>query len=84
MRKLPSNSAPESPYFLVRKGRLDDAKKSLQRLTSNRPGAKPIDIDQRVSQMIYTNELEMTVNANTTYLDLFRGTNLRRTEICKS
>lgn len=72
--------APESPWWLVRKGRLEDAKKSLARLTARNTGLefKP---DETISMMIHTNELEKEETAGTSYLDLFRGTNLRRTEI---
>lgn len=70
--------APESPWWSVRKDRLDDAKKSLQRLTSNAPAD---DIDQTTSMMIHTNELEKHVSAGTSFSDCFRGVDLRRTEI---
>jgi len=71
--------APESPWWLVRKGRLDDAKKSLLRLTSrNSPAFNP---DDTIAMMVHTNELEMDYARNTSYWECFRGVNLRRTEI---
>lgn len=70
--------APQSPWFLTRKGRLDDAKHSLRRLTSH-----PVEsqLDDAVGLMIRTNEIEKEIQSGTTYLDCFRGVDLRRTEI---
>jgi SP family general alpha glucoside:H+ symporter-like MFS transporter len=70
--------APESPWFLVRAGRLDDAKKSLQRLSE---ANHDIDHDAHIAMMVHTNKLEIEERAGVTYWDAFRGTNLRRTEI---
>ncbi|KAJ4365383.1 hypothetical protein N0V95_000530 [Ascochyta clinopodiicola] len=72
--------APESPWWYVRKGRYDDAKRSLLRLTSPKPGST-FDADETVDMMRHTNELEKEMTAGTTYLDCFKGVNLRRTEI---
>ncbi len=70
--------APESPWWLVRKGRNEDARKSLCRLTST---DSETDIDHTISMMRHTNELEKEIGAGTSYWDCFRGVNLRRTEI---
>lgn len=73
--------APESPWWLVRRGRIEDAKKSLERLTTRNTGAdfRP---DETISMMVHTNELEKELTAGTSYRDLFRGSvNTRRTEI---
>lgn len=74
--------APESPWWLVRKGRVEDARKSLLRLTSRAMQTKS-DFDPRktIAMMIHTNEMEQEAVAGTSYLDCFRGSNLRRTEI---
>lgn len=72
--------APESPWWLVRQDRIEDAKNSLRRLTT-RNSEVPFNLDQAVSMMVLTNEMEMEIHAGTTYLDLFKGVNLRRTEI---
>jgi SP family general alpha glucoside:H+ symporter-like MFS transporter len=72
--------APESPWWLVRKGRDSDAKKMLLRLTSS--DANPdFNADETIAMMRHTNELEKAVSEGTTYWDCFRGTDLRRTEI---
>ncbi|GAA6006959.1 hypothetical protein JCM11491_001455 [Sporobolomyces phaffii] len=71
--------ATESPYFLVRQGRLEEAKAALIELGSEKPGAIPAE--ERVAQIQHTNEMEKAMSAGTSYLDCFRGTNLRRTEI---
>lgn len=68
--------APESPWWLVRKGRLEDARKVIIRLA----GADA-NIDLQLQQICDTIELEETYAANSTYLDCFRGVNLKRTVI---
>ncbi|KAL3449924.1 sugar transporter [Aspergillus insuetus] len=70
--------APESPWWLVRKGRNDDARKSLRQLSSAYTDA---ELDNAVSMMIHTNELEKEISVGTSYTDCFKGVNLRRTEI---
>lgn len=70
--------APESPTWLVRKGRLEDARKSLRRLTSTMDDT---EIDNTVSMISYTNEMERELLEGTSYLDCLKGANLRRTEI---
>ncbi|CAK7218975.1 hypothetical protein SCUCBS95973_003664 [Sporothrix curviconia] len=72
--------APESPWWLVRKERLEDAKRSLLRLTSTNSDV-PFNADETLSMMVHTNQLEKAAVAGTTYWDCFKGSNLRRTEI---
>lgn len=72
--------APESPWWLVRHGRKEDAKKSLERLTTKNSGVA-FNPDETVSMMVHTNEIEKQIVSGTTYWDLFKGVNLRRTEI---
>lgn len=72
--------APESPWWLVRKGRLEEAKQSLYRLTA-RNSAVEFRPDETISMMVHTNAMEAKQQAGTSYPDLFKGTNLRRTEI---
>ncbi|KAI7287540.1 hypothetical protein D0864_05821 [Hortaea werneckii] len=71
--------APESPWWLVRKGRIEDAKKEVLRLTSRTQS--DFDPVATVNMMIYTNELEKRDIAGAKYWDCFKGVNLRRTEI---
>lgn len=72
--------APESPWWLVRKGRIEDAKRSLLRLTSlNRE--TDFDADETVAMMVHTTALEEKITRGATYWDCFKGTDLRRTEI---
>lgn len=72
--------APESPWWLVRHGRLEEAKRSLARLTTRNSGI-PFRPDETVSMMVHTNEMEKELLAGTSYTDLFKGANLRRTEV---
>ncbi|KAJ5502480.1 Major facilitator superfamily domain general substrate transporter [Penicillium fimorum] len=71
--------APESPWWLVRKGRTEDAKRALVRLTSQNQG--DFDPDETVAMMVHTTALEEKITKGASYLDCFRGTDLRRTEI---
>ncbi|KFY55620.1 hypothetical protein V496_06942 [Pseudogymnoascus sp. VKM F-4515 (FW-2607)] len=71
--------APESPWWLVRKGRIEEAKRSILRLTGrNDPD---FNADETVAMIIHTNELEKEIAAGTSYADCFKGTDLRRTEV---
>jgi SP family general alpha glucoside:H+ symporter-like MFS transporter len=70
--------APESPWFLVRAGRLEEAAKSVARI--QKKGSK-VDPKDAVAMMVRTNEHEMAVSAGATYWDCFKGSDLRRTEI---
>lgn len=72
--------APESPWWLVQRGRRDDAKRSLLRLT--RPELD-YNADYNIELMEHTNEAEKALNNGRaiSFQECFRGTNLRRTEI---
>lgn len=70
--------APESPWWLVRKGRSEDAKKSLQRLA----WVDGPSLDKTLMVIEQTDLLERELESTGTYRDIFKGANLRRTEIC--
>jgi SP family general alpha glucoside:H+ symporter-like MFS transporter len=72
--------APESPWWLVRKGRTADAKKALLRLTSLNKETD-FDADETISMMVHTTALEEKITKGASYLDCFKGTDRRRTEI---
>lgn len=74
--------APESPWWLVRHEKIGEAKNSLLRLTTK--SADPdFNADETVAMMQHTNEVEKYLNGGgISYLDCFKGTDLRRTEIC--
>lgn len=72
--------APESPWWLVRKGRVAEAKRSLLRLTSlNRE--TDFDVDDTIAMITHTTALESESTAGATYMDCFKGVDRRRTEI---
>lgn len=69
--------APESPWWLVRKGRLAEAEKAVRRL--GRQGAIDNPAD-KVSMMQRTIELEKTIK-QPNLIELWKGTDLYRTLI---
>jgi len=74
--------APESPWWLVRHEKVEEAKKSLLRLTTKSTDPD-FNADETVAMMRHTNEVEKYLNGGgVSYLDCFKGTDLRRTEIC--
>lgn len=71
--------APESPWYLVRQNRLDEAEASLKRLQGKK--ATHIDPKRTLATIVYTNNLEEQLSVGTSYWDCFKGFELRRTEI---
>ena len=68
--------APESPWWLVRKGRLQQAQKSVERL-----GRRSLLQSEEVVAMIKrTIDLEAS-QTSPNYIELFKGSDLRRTLI---
>ncbi|KAJ4986660.1 Maltose permease MAL31-like protein 8 [Stagonosporopsis vannaccii] len=68
--------APESPFWLVRQGRFEDAENALKRLSSEK-----VNVKAALAQIIETDTLERDMEAGSTYYDVFRKINWRRTEI---
>lgn len=68
---------PESPWWLLRRGRSEEALRSVQRLgRSTMQNANEV-----VAMMTRTVEIEAKEGKQPTYPDLFKGTDLRRTLI---
>lgn len=70
--------APESPWYLVRKGRLEEAQRNIERL--QKKGGR-VDSASVVSMMVRVNEIEIAAEVGTTYADCYKGSDRRRTEI---
>ena len=70
--------APESPWHLARKNRLEEAEQSIRRLQSGEGAQDP---KKTLATIIYTNNLEEQLCVGTSYHDCFKGFELRRTEI---
>lgn len=72
--------APESPWNAIRRGNKEEARQSLERLRQDTP-ERAQQVESTLAYIEYTTELENAETANASFLDCFRGTNLRRTEI---
>lgn len=70
--------APESPWFLVRKGRLAEAKHVVERLSKK---GEQVDAEATVAMMVRTNQFEIDNHVGASYIDCFKGVDRRRTEI---
>lgn len=68
--------APESPWWLVRKGRLQEAEHAIGRLGRR----SRLNLSEAVAMMRRTIELEKSVK-EPNHLELFKGTDLYRTLI---
>ncbi|KAI1610282.1 MFS transporter [Exophiala viscosa] len=81
--------APESPWHLVRVGRLEDAETSLRKLrrgssssaTAAATAGNVPTVKQALAAIVHTNALEEDLSVGTSYFDCFSGFELRRTEI---
>lgn len=67
---------PESPWWLLRKGRMDEAERSLRRLSSR----SAMDIRKTLAMMAQTDREEKE-SEGSSYWDCFKGPDKRRTEI---
>jgi SP family general alpha glucoside:H+ symporter-like MFS transporter len=72
--------APESPWNAVRRGKFELAKKSLMRLRRDTP-EKEREVEATLAYIKFTTELERAETESASFLECFKGTNLRRTEI---
>ena len=69
---------PESPYWLARRNRLEEAERVLARLS---PKRALDDIKKTLAMIVHTNKIEDEISTGSSYADCFRKVNLRRTEI---
>lgn len=72
--------APESPWNSVRRGKIDEARRSLMRLRQDTPD-KETEVNASLAYIRHTTALEQAETANSSFIECFQGTNLRRTEI---
>lgn len=70
--------APESPWWLVRQGRSDEALVSLRRLVRS---SSNVDVTATLAMIESTTAHEAEVEKSTTFAECFRGTNRIRTEV---
>ncbi|CAN6673570.1 hypothetical protein TRVA0_049S00144 [Trichomonascus vanleenenianus] len=70
--------APESPWWLCRHGRYEEAEKVLQRLSEEESEVDPKSV---ISEILHTQAVEEEIGAGASYWDCFKGVDLRRTEI---
>jgi hypothetical protein len=70
---------PESPWYLLRKGQVEQAKKSLQRL--HLKATDTAAILEEIQASIAAENTIADIQKDTSYWDCFRGTNWRRTRI---
>ncbi|RXG47918.1 hypothetical protein VDGE_04334 [Verticillium dahliae] len=72
--------APESPWWLVRHGRYEEAKNAVSSMITLQADVE-FDLDAHIEMMRVTTQFERENSAGAHYWDCFRGSNLRRTEI---
>ncbi|KAK0763395.1 hypothetical protein N5P37_002772 [Trichoderma harzianum] len=72
--------APESPWWLVRHGKIEQAREALLRLTSQKTNPN-FNVEETLSMMIHTHQMEIEQTSGTSYWDCFKGVDLRRTEL---
>ncbi|KAI5925899.1 sugar transporter-like protein [Camillea tinctor] len=70
--------APESPWWLVRAERLEEARRSIKRLSGEKTEEQ---MNNQLAMMVHTTKIEAQETTGASYKDCFQGVNLRRTEI---
>lgn len=73
--------APESPWWLVRHGRLGEAERSARRLSSAEPAKRAPELVANMVRVTKLEQEEAKTIGNSSGLELFNGSDLRRTEI---
>ncbi|KAK7899976.1 hypothetical protein LTR67_003722 [Exophiala xenobiotica] len=68
--------APESPWHYVRQGRIEDARRSLQRLHG-----KETDVGPKLAMIVRTVEEDLELSKSARWVQCFQGTNMIRTLI---
>ncbi|KAI1639133.1 sugar transporter-like protein [Biscogniauxia mediterranea] len=70
--------APESPWWLVRAERLEEARRSINRLSGEKTEEQ---VNNQLAMMVHTTKIEAQETTGASYKDCFKGVNIRRTEI---
>lgn len=77
--------APESPWYLVRIGKTEEAKESLRRLRTKRKDQPKEEFERRLigilELIIQTTRKEKELEKAASFKDCFKGADRRRTEI---
>ena len=72
--------APESPWNAIRRNKPDLARHALRKLRKSSPTVEE-EIEAQIALIEHTTRLEEAETAGASYLECFKGINLRRTEI---